>query len=201
MLPVQTIPMMPKIINMSMFPKSTIAGLMILIVLFMTMCSSEKSTDQPADKPADTTLVWIDTVNVSPGEQARIDVLADLKSPLQGIQLPLIFTGSHFTIDSVSTAGTMLGENWLYAKDTISNESGLVDVGRAYEPSEVVQPAAGTLVSIYVSIDDSSFQHTISVDTTRVVLSNGALHRFVISDDKAVEIVPEFTPGMINITP
>ncbi len=184
-----------------MFSNIRITGFVILLLLLVIMCSSDKGNTPPVDEPDETSRVWIDTVDALPGEQARVEILADLKSPLQGIQLPLILKGSHFTIDSISFVGSLLGESGIPLLDTISNESGIVSVERVYKSGYALPPGTGTLVSIYLSIGDSLFQHTISIDTTRFVLDNGALHRFVLSDDSAVEFVPEFTPGIIKITP
>jgi hypothetical protein len=186
---------------MTMFSNTRITGFVILLSLLVIMCSSDKGNTPPVDEPVEKSRVWIDTVNVVPGEQARVEIFADLKSPLQGIQLPLILKGSHFTIDSASFVGTLLSEKAAIERLEINQQEGIVDVFKLYDSTSYIPRSSGVLMFLFVTVDGLSQLHSITVDTVTIVRGSGNNFRFVLSDNEAVEIIVSFTPGIINIAP
>jgi hypothetical protein len=145
--------------------------------------------------------VWVDTIDVVPGEMSRVDVRAVLRSPIQGIGLPLKLSGADFAVDSVSFAGTLIEGNPLLRRLNIDDShpgATFIDMFRTYWPIDYIEPDSGLLMSIYVAIDVSAEAQTIEIDTTTIEGNS-----FLIVDTTFVSVgsVPYFTPGLINVTP
>ena len=145
--------------------------------------------------------VWADTVDVTAGDKARVDVLAVLRSPVQGVSLPLKLSGTDFVVDSVSFVGTMLEARPLLRRLSIDGshaEAIFIDMFRTYQSSDYIEPGSGLLMSIFIAIADSAEAQTIEIDT--VTIENNS---FLIVDTTFVSVgsVPFFTPGVINVTP
>jgi hypothetical protein len=146
--------------------------------------------------------VWVDTVDVVAGDQAQVDVHAVLRSPIQGIGLPLRLLVANFAVDSVSFVGTMLVEDSplldLLNIDDSHAGAVLIDMLRTYRPADFIEPDSGLLMSIYVATPVSAEAQTIEIDTTTIEGNS-----FLIVDTSFVSVgsVPFFTPGLINVAP
>jgi hypothetical protein len=159
------------------------------------------SSDSTSQSPVDPTLVWIDTVEAYPGSSAVVNVNADLKSTLQGLQMPLQFGSNDVIIDSVSFVGTLLSTNPFIDTVPISVDSAYVDILRSYTASYVIPPSVGKLASLHVTIAADAEFGTVSVDTFTRTLPNANVHRLLLSDNTANEIEVEFTEGAVIISP
>lgn len=146
--------------------------------------------------------VWVDTVDVTAGGKAQVDVHAVLRSPIQGIGLPLRLSRANFAVDSVSFVGTMLVEasprlSRLNIDDSHAGTI-LIDMFRIYQPTDFIEPDSGLLMSIFVDIAVSAGAQTIEIDTVTIEKNS-----FLIVDTTFVSVgsVPFFTPGVINVAP
>jgi hypothetical protein len=177
--------------------RATLLSVAALLLLWVA-CSSDKGGGPPADEPEKGN-VWVDTVDAAAGEQARVDVHAIVKSPLQGVGLPLKLTGTGFALDSVSFVGTILERRPLLGTVRIESPSPsmtTVNIIRTYSRSTYIEPTEGILVSLFVALSDSPETRTIAIDTVTLTPSN-----FWFVDTTDTGVVPEFTPGYINVSP
>lgn len=185
---------------MIMHMKDTIVGFCWLFVLAVCVigCGSDKGSDPP-DKP-DKSRIWIDSVDAVAGDRVRVDVHAVLKSPLQGLQLPLKLTGTDAGVDSVTVSfiGTILEKrpllSYIDIDDSSSATETTISIIRAYTPSQFIEPDSGVFMSIYVALSESAELRTIPIDTTTV-----GRNSLQFADTADVGSVPLFTPGAIEI--
>ena len=145
--------------------------------------------------------VWVDTVDVIAGDKARVNVHLVLRSPMQGVSLPMKLSGTDLAVDSVSFAGTMVEANPLLRRLEIDDSHAdaiFIDMFRTYRSSDYIEADSGLLMSIYVAIDESAEAQAIAIDT--VTIENNS---FLIVDTSYVSVgsVPFFTPGLINVAP
>lgn len=177
---------------------------MLLLALFAA-CSSDKGEGPsvPPDQPDLTggSLIWVDSVDVSPGTQAVIDVFARLGKPTQAVTLPFLLDGTDFVIDSMSFRGTLLDNHPVWQYDSIIES--VIIVSMAYWQEDAVGPDSGRLLKLHVSVDESAPSQTITVDTTSVLLENGSVASLILVDTTTNphpnQYIPEFQPGLLRV--
>ncbi|MFH1892085.1 MAG: hypothetical protein ABIK83_05305 [Candidatus Zixiibacteriota bacterium] len=178
---------------------------LLLLVLCVT-CSSDRGggPNDPPDDPDPTggNLIWIDSVDASPGTQAVIDVYARLSTATQAVTLPFVLEGTDFVIDSMSFVGTLLDNDPIWLYDSITPKT--ITIGMAYYQKDAVGPDSGQMLRLFVSLDESAPNQIIRVDTTSIILENGSVASLVLVDTTInpypKEYIPEFLPGTIRVT-
>jgi len=177
-----------------------------MLLMLCVACSSDSGggPNDPPDDPDPTggSIIWVDSAEAAPGTQVQVNVLARIGTAVQGVTLPLLLNGADFVIDSVSYIGTMLEADPVIELDTISADT--VRVIRAYRKEFFVEPDSGLFLKVFVSIDESSSNQVISIDTISIVMQNGAVASLTLADTTTNpypnEYIPEFYPSVIRVT-
>jgi hypothetical protein len=179
--------------NMQIAKLISIFQYLLVALILCVACTSDKGGGPP-DGPGgpENNIVWVDTVSTIAGNHVKVDVYAMVATRSLGVRLPLKLSSNGLEIDSVSFRGTMLAQEPITGSVVIGSSGETVSIVREYLESDIIEPDSGVLVSLHITLDDTLTAQIIEVDTT--------IGNLWFTNDRGVQSVPEFTPGMIHVS-
>ncbi len=156
-------------------------------------------------------IISVDAVEAEPGEHIGVPVrLSNNDVPLSGLTVPLKFSSSDLTIDSVSFVGSILPSDFdgHVVVDNVSLEIKISYLPHFTEPIPTITTAAGLIGTIFLSIASGATPGTtISIDSINIdtVASDGGPEIYIwkkvnASDQSGtVILLPDYEPGGIVV--
>jgi len=140
--------------------------------------------------------VWVEDVNVIPGQRFKIGVFNYNQQPVTIIKLPLEYPSDNLIFDSVSVAGTRSEHATVY--DALINnidQKGLVSL--RYDDADPLANGTGRLVDLHFTCQVTGTTASVEIDTT--VVDYGDYYFQLCNLFGCVKVYPDFKPGMVFI--
>ena len=148
--------------------------------------------------------ISVGTVTAAPGEKAVIPVyLTDNNMNVASLTIPLQFSSSDITIDSVTYGGTLLRPN-MSSLTQIDNPNQFIRI--TYVPASgipVITASSGPLAFIHFTVKPGAFDQTVYIDSVNTLAMIGSIEywtRVEVTDSLGLSVTfPDFSEGDIIV--
>lgn len=173
--------------------------LFTVVAIVFALCASVYGT------PAFTGEVVVGTATGAPGEQIAIPVyLQNNDIEILSLSVPLKYSSSDVTVDSVSFVGSLLKNGMQPLVEIRDDEQWFRFTFYPSTTSSPITEADGLLATVYFAIDVSAAEQTVVIDSVhKLIYSPPELWiRLEVADTTGYNLFfPDFTPGEITIQP
>ena len=149
------------------------------------------------EEPSTFDSVWVDDVEAAPGDPIAVDVYAYNERNLAKIALALDYSSNELILDSVSFAGTRSEPAPTKTFQPFTSLHRLYVVVEFGELAPLA-PGSGTLATLHFTVDPTTPEGTILIDSTTVGIISDTRYTLTTADG-SINFVPLFTSGSITI--
>lgn len=143
-----------------------------------------------------TDTVWVDSVGTRPDNPVRLDIFFVNADTLNGIDLPLTFTSSDITVDSISFEDSRL-QSASFTFSAIDPDQKTIHIGAmGLDSASIIRPGSGLLASIYITVPAGAPDHLVEFDTNYIPPTSHLA--FVSKTDESY--TPQFRKGYVNVS-
>jgi len=148
--------------------------------------------------PASYDSVWVDNVDVAPGEAVSVNVYAYNERNLAQIALALSYGSADLVLDSVSFAGT---RSVSASSKTVQTQPDFHTLYAVIEFGSVAPLAIGLgpVARLHFTVDAETPEGVIEIDSTTVGI-NSRTRFWLTAADGNITLEPLFTAGSIKVT-
>jgi hypothetical protein len=140
--------------------------------------------------------VWIDNINIVPGDKFSIGVHADNEFPCVNVRMPLEYQSDNIVFDSLSIDGTR-SFHAILAETLADDEAKTVYLILGYDDAQPLPAGSGPIAELHFTCALSGTTSSVLVDTTEIALGD---YYFQLSDlFSNMKIYPTITPGIISV--
>lgn len=140
--------------------------------------------------------VWVDDIDIVPGQQFSVRVYNSNEHPIYNITIPLEYQSDNIVFDSISVSDTRSSDATVV--DALADDSQKrVFLILKFRDDQLLAPGSGTLARLHFTCSLSGMTSNVSLDTTESVYGDynfqlGSLHGYV-------KTYPDFHPGAITV--
>jgi hypothetical protein len=140
--------------------------------------------------------VWVEDVDISPGESFSVTIHSLNEEPIYNIKIPLEYQSDNIIFDSVTTSGTRALN--AVAVDALANdELKKVLISLRFSDNQLLPSGSGPLAVLHFSCLLMGTSATVSLDTTEM---EGFAYYFQLGSlFYNMKVYPDFDPGTISI--
>lgn len=140
--------------------------------------------------------VWIDNIDVVPGEKFGLQVHAYNEFPCEDVRIPLEYPSDNVIFDSMTIVGTRSAQAVL-AETYTDNEARTVYLILGYDDADPLLEGSGPVATLHFTCASEGTTSIVPVDTTDNTI--GQYYFRLTSLFGNMKIYPDFIPGAISI--
>ena len=178
----------PQILHTTSFGTSGLSFKPVVIPGYLDILAAPASYDS----------VWVDNIDVAPGEAASVSVYAYNERNVAQIALALSYATDNLVLDSVSFAGT---RSAAAPSKTVQTQPDLHTLYTVIEfgSAAPLVPGWGTVAQLHFTVDPDTPEGVIEIDSTTVGI-NSRTRFWLTAADGNITLEPLFTAGSISVT-
>ncbi len=140
--------------------------------------------------------VWVDDIDVVPGERFQVGVYGYNQHPVYNISLPLRYESDNIVFDSISVAGTRASDA-VVVEGLADDSKKKVMVILRFDDSNLLPSGSGQLAKLHFTCQVTGTTSDVIVDTTNSLFGGYYFQLGQLFSN--VKIYPEFHSGNISI--
>jgi len=163
------------------------------LVAILTVCATMAFGQGPTFDPGVRDTLYIESVAADPGQKAVVEVNFFSDEELAALTIPLAWSSSDITLDSVSYIGSRIA--YINTKPTtVYNNLQKVVFGAIIFFEANIQPGYGLMATLYFDIPPGTPDQFVYVDSTRL-----APAELLFTNTNSTNFTPEVVSGEIQI--